>query len=88
MITAASNTEEGLKTALRTLLEQEGIEGCVIHIFYDACTDNYLVRVDHEPSKLTVAHAVNWFQLTQANGLSYQKAVEPIVVRLLEALTS
>lgn len=66
-------------------LEQEDIRPCKIHIMYNAMTDEYMIRVDHIPSKVSVAHTIHTdLLLDQIEA----EVVKPIVTKMLEALTS
>lgn len=83
------NTEEArLWAAISKGMESEGIRPVKIMLMYDVMTHSTLVRVDHIPSKITVAHSVWQEDMPLPLDKLMTKAVDPIVTKMLEALTS
>lgn len=80
-------TEALIYAAFLVALEAEGIRPCKIMSSYNIMFDNYNIRIDHIPTKTTVSHYAETFDLGDPKRMT-EKVVNPMVMKMLEALTS
>lgn len=83
-----SNYQEArLWAAIIKGMEAEGIRPCKVQTMHDIMQDCYLVRIEHIPTGSVVSHYVMEHDMELPLDQMRTKVVDPLVMKMLEALT-
>lgn len=84
----STNNEARIWAAVIRGMESEGIRPVQVRTMYNVMFGNYNIRIDHIPTGTVVAHYIESRDMDLPLDKLAAKIVDPLVMKMLEALTS